>query len=104
MRYFNGFSLKGEEELFSDILIDNRYTISGFSYGAILAFEEAYNSESRVERLILISPAFFQNRSRRFVKLQIEAWEGDRELYISNFLKNCHIRVGVDFKEIFCYG
>jgi len=69
-----------------------------------LAFEEAYSSESRIERLILISPAFFQNRSRRFVKLQIEAWEGDRELYISNFLKNCSYPSGVDLKRYFSMG
>ncbi len=65
MRYFNGFCLNGEEVLFKDILIESNYVVAGFSYGAILAFEEAYRGDSRVDRLILISPAFFfKNRKR----------------------------------------
>ena len=38
-KYFSGFSLENEEELFSKYIIENDFTISGFSYGAIKAFE-----------------------------------------------------------------
>ena len=89
MRYFNGFCLENEEELFKDILIWNDYTLIGFSYGAILAFEKAYNTKTRIDRLILISPAFFQNKKESFKTIQLKAWEKDKEKYIKNFLSSC---------------
>ena len=60
MLYFNGFSLQNEEEHFKAYLSDNDLTIAGFSYGAQKAFEYAYHSKERIDRLILLSPAFFQ--------------------------------------------
>jgi len=89
MRYFSGFSLTNEEELFREILIDSDYIFAGFSYGAILAFEEAMSSKKRVDRLILISPAFFQDRDKSFKTLQLRAWEKNQKLYLDNFLKSC---------------
>ena len=88
MRYFNGFSLKGEEKLFKDYLIDSDFTVTGFSYGAIRAFEEVYNSKTRVDRLILLSPAFFQNHKKSFIRTQLRYFKLDRGSYIKEFLKN----------------
>jgi pimeloyl-ACP methyl ester carboxylesterase len=88
MKYFNGFSLKGEEELFEDYIINSNYTIAGFSYGAIKAFEYVYNSKKRVDRLILLSPAFFQNQKRSFKKVQLKYFKLNQKEYIDNFLKN----------------
>ncbi len=88
MNYFNGFSLCGESELFKDILIDNPYTIIGFSYGAILAMEELKKRRDRVDRLILISPAFFNNVGEKFISLQLKAWDRDRDSYLKKFLKS----------------
>ncbi len=88
MRYFNGFSLKGEESLFKDYLIDSDFTVAGFSYGAIRAFEEVYNSKIRVDRLILLSPAFFQNHKKSFIRTQLRYFKLDRGSYIKEFLKN----------------
>jgi pimeloyl-ACP methyl ester carboxylesterase len=99
MRYFSGFSLRGEDELFREILIDSDYTIAGFSYGAILAFEEAIESQKRVDRLILISPAFFQNRKESFKALQLRAWERDKMLYLESFLKSCAYPSSLNLKE-----
>ena len=65
MRYFNGFSLSNEEKLFSDYLVDSDLCIGGFSFGALKAFEHVYNSKERIDRLILLSPAFFQNYRNR---------------------------------------
>ena len=99
MRYFNGFCLSGEQELFKDILISSDYTLAGFSYGAILAFEEAMKSQSRVDRLILISPAFFQNRAKRYKTLQLSGWRRDRESYIQSFLDSCAKPSDFDLKK-----
>ncbi len=89
MRYFNGFSLKGEEKLFSSYLIQNDFTLSGFSYGAQRAFEYVYNHpQERVERLILLSPAFFQTQKRSFIRTQLRYYAQDSDAYIHQFLAN----------------
>ena len=88
MKYFNGFSLRGEEELFSDFVSREDFTLVGFSYGAQLAFEEAYRSRKRVEKLILLSPAFFQTEKKSFVRLQLRFFEQDKDAYIHQFLAN----------------
>ena len=104
MRYFSGFSLRGEDELFREILIDSDYTIAGFSYGAILAFEEAIKSQKRVDRLILISPAFFQNKDKKFKKLQLMAWKRDKSKYLKNFLNSCVYPSDLDLKDYLSEG
>lgn len=88
MKYFNGFSLKDEEIFFSEQLIDTKYVVAGFSYGAQCAFEYALNSTERIDRLILISPAFFQNHKKSFIKTQLRYFKADKEAYKKEFLKN----------------
>ncbi len=88
MKYFNGFSLKGEEIFFEDMIIQNDFTVVGFSYGAIKAFEYTYNSKERIDRLILLSPAFFQNHKKSFVRTQLRYFNADKKLYREQFLKN----------------
>jgi len=88
MRYFNGFSLDNEEKLFKDYIIDSEYSVVGFSYGSQKAFEYVYNTKDRVDRLILLSPAFFQNQKRSFVKAQLLYFQKDPKSYINNFIKN----------------
>lgn len=90
MRYFNGFCLKGEEIFLSDIVVDSAYSIVGFSYGAQKAFEYAYNhnSKERIDRLILISPAFFQDHKKSFIKTQLCYFKADEMSYKKTFLKN----------------
>jgi len=62
--YFNGFSLAKEENLFEDFLLGSEFCVAGFSYGAQKAFEYVYKSSERVDRLILLSPAFFQTKMK----------------------------------------
>jgi len=88
MKYFNGFSLKAEEEFFSNYLIDSDYAIAGFSHGSQRALEYAYNSQERIDRLTLISPAFFQNHKKSFVKTQLRYFKSDKKAYQKEFLKN----------------
>ena len=88
MKYFNGFSLKGEEPFFSEYLIDSDYAVAGFSYGAQKAFEYVLNTKERIDRLILISPAFFQNHKKSYIKMQLRYFKADKEAYRKEFLKN----------------
>jgi len=88
VRYFSGFSLHGEEELFGEFLDNSDFTVAGFSYGAQQAFEYAYASSERVERLILLSPAFFQLQKPAFRRAQLRYFQADPESYTTQFLAN----------------
>jgi len=88
MKYFNGFSLKNEENLFETYLTESNYTVAGFSYGAQQAFEYVYQSKERVDRLILLSPAFFQTQKPSFIRTQLRYFEAGHEAYVHQFLSN----------------
>jgi len=90
MLYFNGFSLKGEEKFFIDSLLINEseHLVVGFSYGAQKALEYVYHTKKRVDRLILLSPAFFHIEKPSFIRTQLHYFEVGKEAYIQKFLKN----------------
>ena len=88
MVYFNGFSLQNEEECFSDYLIQSDLCVAGFSYGAQQAFDYVYNSKERIDRLILLSPAFFQTQKPSFSRTQLHYFEAGKEAYVQQFLEN----------------
>lgn len=88
MKYFSGFSLKNEARLFDEYTLNSPSCMAGFSYGAIKAFEEAYASKKRVQRLILLSPAFFQMQKPSFIKMQLKYFKRDSDMYIKNFIAN----------------
>jgi len=102
--FYSGFCFFNESELFSEYLIRNDFTISGFSYGAIKAFEEALNSKKRVDKLQLFSPAFFQNFDEKFKRTQILYFNKDENTYIENFLKNVIYPKEVDISKYFKKG
>ena len=87
--FYSGFSLRNETPLFSAYRSTAPFTLSGFSYGAILAFEEALQTERRIDLLQLFSPAFFQDQSTGFKRLQIKAFRSNPEGYLEVFVKNC---------------
>ena len=89
--YFSGFSLKNEKELFAKYIIENDFTISGFSYGAIKAFQytlKAIKNNQRVDKLQLFSPAYFLNKDKKFKRLQLMFFNKDENEYKNNFIKN----------------
>ena len=89
--YFSGFCLEAEQELFSEYLIDNDFTISGFSYGAIKAFDFALYSASvgvRVDLVQLFSPAFFNDKDKKYKRMQLIYFNKNSKIYCDNFLKN----------------
>jgi pimeloyl-ACP methyl ester carboxylesterase len=88
MRYFSGFSLNNEAHLFEPFLIDSDCCVAGFSYGAQQAFEYVYQRKERVDRLILLSPAFFQTHKPSFIRTQLRYFEAGQEAYVKQFLIN----------------
>lgn len=88
IKYFNGFSLKNEEVLFENYIDTNTYTVAGFSYGAQKALEHVYCSKHRVDRLILLSPAFFQTQKKSFIRTQLHYFDKDKSAYVKQFLSN----------------
>ncbi len=88
MKYFNGFSLQNEEKLFASYLVNSDYCVAGFSYGAQKAFEYVYRAKERIDRLILLSPAFFQTQKPSFIRTQLRYFEAGKEAYVEQFLTN----------------
>jgi len=106
VRYFNGFSLSGEETLFDRYIIDDSdFTVVGFSYGAQEAFEYLYrNRTDRIERLILLSPAYFQDEKRSFIRTQLRYFDQDRDSYIEQFLKSVSYPSCIDISSYLNIG
>ena len=102
--YFSGFCLENEEKLFNEYIIKNDFTISGFSYGAIKAFEEVLNSNQRVDKLQLFSPAFFQTKDKKFKRMQLMFFKKDANIYCNNFLKNITNPSNIDCNKYFTQG
>jgi esterase/lipase len=87
MRYYSGFGFWNEKELFKDYLEEGDFVVAGFSYGAQKALMDAVHTTKRVDKLQLLSPAFFP-QNKKFAKLQINAFKKDKKSYIKNFLEN----------------
>lgn len=87
--FFSGFCLENEEELFKNFLDDSSFTVGGFSYGAIKAFRYVLETKERVDKLILISPAFFHEMSKKEKKIQTLFFSKNPKSYRDNFYNNC---------------
>ena len=101
--YFSGFCLKNEDELFDEYLIKNDFTISGFSYGAIKAFEYALVTQKRIDKLQLLSPAFFNDKDTKYKRMQLMFFKKDNKTYCENFLNNCGLNK-IQSKKYFQMG
>lgn len=104
MIYFNGFSLQNEKELFTPYLIQSDYCAVGFSYGAQQAFEYVYHATDRIDRLILLSPAFFQTEKPSFIRTQLRYFEAGQEAYVKQFLANAAYPSSFDLSEYLKVG
>jgi len=101
MRYFNGFSLKNEQELFSEYLIKNEFAVGGFSYGAIKAFEYVLNSKNRVDTLQLFSPANFSDKDKKFKKITTYSLSKKSKTLYTKFFKKYHKSLKFGYVKIF---
>ena len=104
MKYFNGFSLQNEEELFKEYVIESDLCVVGFSYGAQQAFEYVYHLKERIDRLILLSPAFFQTQKQSFVRTQLRYFEAGQEAYVKQFLENVTSPASLDLSDYLKVG
>ena len=101
MKFYSGFSLCNESELFETFIKDSQYTVSGFSYGAIKAFEYVVSEiekSNRIDTLQLFSPAFFQTKSEKFKRLQTISYTKSPLKYLEQFMQGCFIPY--DVKEV----
>jgi len=92
MQFFSGFSLQKESYLFKDYINDTKYTVVGFSYGAIKAYEyvqKTIAAKKRVDTLQLLSPAFFQTKNAKFKRLQLLSYSKGEIVYLKQFIKLC---------------
>jgi len=99
MRYFSGFCLKNENELFESFTCKGDFCVVGFSYGAQKALEYTFVCKERIDKLQLISPAFFMDKSEKYKKLQVISFKKDSDLYCKNFLKNIGLKDMSFFKK-----
>jgi len=104
MLYFNGFSLQNEEDIFEEYVIESDLNVAGFSYGAQKAFEYVYNSKERIDRLVLLSPAFFQTQKQSFVRTQLRYFEAGQEAYVKQFLANVTYPSNLDLSNYLKVG
>ena len=102
--YFSGFCFSQERELFEEYLIKNDFTLCGFSFGAIKAFEEALSTNQRVDKIQLFSPAFFQNYDDKFKKKQLMYFKKDAKTYAKTFLENVVYPKNIDISQYFKLG
>ncbi len=104
MVYFNGFSLQNDEGYFKPYLVDSALCVAGFSYGAQKAFDYVYHSKERIDRLILLSPAFFQTKKKSFIRTQLRYFDAGQEDYVTQFLINTAFPARIDLKEYLKIG
>jgi hypothetical protein len=96
MKFYSGFSLSNDEQLFRPYLKNSQYCVAGFSYGAIKAFKHVLASKTRIDTLQLFSPAFFQSRSDKFKRMQNMYFAKDKEAYLKNFFESCFLPAQAD--------
>ncbi len=101
MHFYSGFSLKGEAELFDAYHDRSDFCVSGFSLGAIEAFEYVCNSKMRIDKLQLFSPAFFEDKEIKFKRLQELYFKKDKNAYVQNFLENIAYPSTIDMQHYY---
>ncbi len=102
MRFFSGFSLCHEAQLFKKLLAEGDFVVAGFSKGAIEACEYVADTQARVDLLQLFSPAYFMNKTDAFKKAQEEAYRKNPQLYLKRFLKNVAYPSRIDLQPWLC--
>lgn len=87
MKFFSGFCLNNESDLFSEYIPKQQASIVGFSYGAIKAFNHSLATKDFFKKLILLSPAFYKQTSIDFREAQVASFKADPKLYELKLLK-----------------
>lgn len=93
--YFSGFSLKNEQKLFTEYIEKSDFVVSGFSYGAIQALKYVLSTNQRVDKLQLFSPAYFNDKDKKYKRMQLMYFKKDPSTYCNNFLQNAGFSQGL---------
>jgi hypothetical protein len=88
-KFYSGFYLHDEFDLFKDYIEKSDFIFSAFSYGCIRLLEDLNSYDKRVDKIQLFSPAYFGDKDDKFKNMQLKMFEKNEKLYIENFLKNC---------------
>ncbi len=99
MKFFSAFGLKNEQELFRFWLNCNDFCVAGFSSGAIDALEYTLNSKNRVDRLILISPIFFESIDRDELNKRVKIFKKRYKKFMSEYYKKIDIGSRLDIAK-----
>ena len=86
MKFFSGFCLGGEEILFEEYMNHSHFSVAGFSYGAIKALKYALEHKGRIDKLFLLSPAFYSHTTTEFKQQQLEKFKANPIAYQDKFL------------------
>ena len=98
MKFFSGFCLKNERELFKEFLEEGEFNVAGFSYGAQKAVDFVLNSNRRVNKLQLISPAFF-DYNEKLIQLNLRGFKKEKNYYVKKFLEKSGIETIENFSN-----
>ena len=90
MKFFSGFCICNEKDLFKKFLEEKEFSIAGFSYGAQKVIDYALNSNERIDKIQLFSPAFF-DYNKKIIDLNLKAFKKDKNEYIKKFLTKAGI-------------
>jgi len=90
MKFFSGFCVDVDKDFFADYIEDKEFVVAGFSYGAQKALDYVLNSSKRIDKLQLLSPAFF-DYNEKIININLKAFRKDKNSYIKNFLTKAGI-------------
>ena len=104
MRYFSGFGFQHEQLLFKDMLDRSEYSVAGFSYGAQRALEfalHAIEEGKRVQKLQLISPAYFNEMPKDVKHKQLVTFAKNQDAYMHFFYKKACYPASIDCSRFY---
>ena len=90
MKFFSGFGFANEWILFKEYLDRGEYTVAGFSYGAQKALGHAlelHQKGERIQKLQLLSPAYFDHLPRPIKQKEIVNFAKNPKAYMRFFYK-----------------
>ncbi len=102
MRFFSGFGFRSEKLLFLEYLERGEFVIAGFSYGAQKALQETLRlieEKRRVDKLQLLSPAFFNDLSKERKHKEIVAFAKNPQAYLNFFYKKALYPAKIDIAK-----
>jgi pimeloyl-ACP methyl ester carboxylesterase len=102
VNYFSGFGFCNESVLFPRWIPQGETVAAGFSYGAQKALAFALQSSQRIDRLVLLSPAFFNDKNDAFVRLQLKHFKRDPDAYRKAFVRNVAYPSKIELDDFLC--